>query len=164
MSDEWNLPWDGGCRCGEVRIRVTKPPLLAGACHCAGCRKMTASAFSLSLALPGDGLEVTKGEPVLGGLRGAVSHHHHCPACLSWLFTRIEGMDWFVNLRASTLDDHGWYQPFVEVWTDEKLPWAATGARHSYGKSPDMAEFETLMAAYAAEGARPTGAGRAPSS
>jgi hypothetical protein len=35
--DDWKLPWDGGCRCGEVRVRVTKPPLLAGACHCTGC-------------------------------------------------------------------------------------------------------------------------------
>jgi hypothetical protein len=155
--EDWKLPWEGGCRCGGLRVRVTKPPLLAGACHCAGCQKMTASAFSLSLALPADGFEVTKGEPVLGGLRGPVSHHHHCPACLSWVFTRVEGMDWFVNLRASALDDRGWFGPFMEVWTDEKLPWASTGARHSYGKAPEMADFEPLMAAYAAEGARPRG-------
>jgi len=157
--EEWKLPWDGGCRCGEVRIRVTKPPLLAGACHCTGCRKMTASAYSLSLAVPADGFEVTKGEPAIGGLRGPVSHHHHCPACLSWLFTRNEGMEWFVNLRAPVLDDHRWYEPFVELWTDEMLPWAATGARHSYATVPDMAGFETLMAAYAAEGARPAVSG-----
>ncbi|HEX8222620.1 MAG TPA: GFA family protein [Allosphingosinicella sp.] len=163
--EDWNLPWDGGCRCGEVRIRVTKPPLLAGACHCNGCQKMTASAFSLSLSLPADGFEVTKGEPVIGGLRGPVSHHHHCPACLSWVFTQVEGMDWFVNLRASALDDHSWFEPFIEVWTDEKLPWAATGARHGYATSPEMAEFETLMHAYAADGARPPiSAGRGPSS
>src|SRR5215213_574415 len=87
MSDSWKLPWEGGCRCGAVRIRVTKPPLLTGACHCTGCQKMTASAYSLTLTLPADGFEVTKGEPVLGGLRGPVSHHHHCPDCLSWIFT-----------------------------------------------------------------------------
>jgi hypothetical protein len=153
--DDWKLPWEGGCRCGEVRIRVTKPPLLAGACHCTGCRKMTASAYSLSLAVPSEGFEVTKGETVIGGLRGPESHHHHCPACLSWLFTRNEGMEWFVNLRASVLDDHAWYEPWFELWTDEKLPWAATGARHSYATLPEMAEFESLMAGYAAEGARP---------
>lgn len=153
--DDWKLPWEGGCRCGEVRIRVTKPPLLTGACHCTGCQRMTASAYSLSVTLPSDGFEVIAGEPVIGGLRGPVSHHHHCPQCLSWMFTRVEGMDWFVNLRASVLDDHGWFEPFVELWTDEGLPWAKTGSRRSYATVPEMAEFETLMAAYAAEAARP---------
>ena len=68
--DEWKLPWEGGCRCGAVRIRVTKPPLLAMACHCTGCQRMSASAFSLTLTLPADGFAVTRGEPVIGGLQG----------------------------------------------------------------------------------------------
>jgi hypothetical protein len=155
MSDEWRLPWDGGCRCGAVRIRVTKPPLLTGACHCAGCQRMTASAYSLTVTVPADGFEVTKGEPVLGGLKGPVSHHFHCPGCLGWLFTRAEGFDWFVNLRASALDEHGWFEPFVEVWTSEGLSWAHTGAPHRFEATPEMADWERLMAAFAAEGARP---------
>ena len=58
--DDWKLPWEGGCRCGEVRIRVTAPPILTGACHCTGCQKMTASAFSLTVTVPADGFEVTR--------------------------------------------------------------------------------------------------------
>jgi hypothetical protein len=153
--NDWKLPWEGGCRCGSVRVRVTRPPLLTGACHCTGCQRMTASAYSLTVTLPADGFEVTRGEPALGGLKGPVSHHYHCPDCLSWLFTRAEGMDWFVNLRAPVLDHHGWFEPFVELFTAEKFPWAATGARHSYEGSPEMAEWEKLMAAFAEEGARP---------
>jgi hypothetical protein len=153
--DEWKLPWEGGCRCGAVRVKVTKPPLLTGACHCTGCRRMTASAYSLTVTVPADGFEVTRGEPELGGLKGPVSHHYHCPDCKSWLFTRAEGFDWFVNLRAPVLDDHGWFVPFVELFTREKLRWAATGAPHGYEGSPDLAEFETLMRAFADEGARP---------
>ena len=153
--DGWDLPWEGRCRCDAVRIRVTKPPLLAGACHCSGCQKMSASAYSLTLSLPADGFEVVAGEPVEGGLGGPVSHHFHCPACKTWLFTRAEGFDWFVNLRPSALDEHGWFEPFVELWTREKLPWAQTGAPHGYETTPEMAEFEGLMKAYAAKGARP---------
>ena len=155
MSDAWKLPWEGGCRCGAVRVRVTKPPLLTGACHCAGCQRMTASAYSLTVTVPADGFEVTKGEPVLGGLKGPVSHHRHCPDCLSWMFTRAEGFDGFVNLRASVLDERSWFEPYVELWTDEGLPWARTGARHSYATSPDMAEWGRLMAGFAGSGARP---------
>lgn len=154
-DSEWKLPWEGGCRCGEVRIRVTKPPLLSGACHCTGCQRMTASAYSLTISLPADGLEVVAGEPVIGGLHGPDSRHFHCPRCKSWMFTRAEGFDWFVNLRPSMLDEHGWFVPYVELWTREKLPWAATSARHSYETVPQIAEFEMLMKAHAAEGARP---------
>ena len=32
-------------------------------------------------------------------------------------------MEEFVNLRPSVLDRHGWFVPFVEFWTAEKLPW-----------------------------------------
>ncbi|HEY5710760.1 MAG TPA: GFA family protein [Allosphingosinicella sp.] len=153
--DEWKLPWEGGCRCGKVRIRVTKPPLLTGACHCTGCQRMSASAFSLTVTVPADGFEVTKGEPVLGGLKGPVSHHHHCPGCMSWMFTRAEGFDWFVNVRPSMLDDHHWFAPFVDIFTGEGLLWAATGAPHRFEGSPGMEDFQRLMQAFAAEGARP---------
>ena len=153
--DEWKLPWEGGCRCGAVRIRVTRPPMLTGACHCTGCQTMSASAYSLTVTVPADGFEVTKGAPVLGGLKGPVSHHYHCPDCLSWMFTRAEGFDWFVNLRPSMLDDHRWFEPFVDLFAGEGLPWAATGAPHRFEGSPEMEVFQRLMAAYAAEGARP---------
>jgi hypothetical protein len=151
---EWKLPWEGGCRCGQVRLRVTKPPLLAAACHCTGCQRMTASAFSLSLGVPADGFEVLQGEPVIGGLHGP-TRHFFCPHCMSWLFTRPEGMEGFVNLRASTLDEHGWFEPFAEFWTSEKLPWVSIPARHSYARVPPMEEFSALLAGFAQHGARP---------
>ena len=151
--DDWRLPWDGGCRCGEVRIRVTKPPLLAAACHCSGCQSMSASAFSLSLAVPADGFEIVAGDPVLGGLNADM--HHFCPKCMTWMFTRPIGMDWFVNLRPSMLDDHNWFEPYVETWTSEKLPWATTTAKHSFEAVPELDAFQPLIAEYADKGARP---------
>jgi len=152
--DDWKLPWEGGCRCGQVRLRVTQPPLLAGACHCTGCQSMTASAFSLSLGVPAGGFEVTRGEPVIGGLHGP-TRHFFCPHCMAWLFTRPEGMDDFVNVRASTLDEHRWVEPFAEFWTSEKLPWAGTPARHRFETLPAMEDFGALLAAYAKSGTRP---------
>ena len=157
MAD-WNLPWEGGCRCGEVRFRVTKPPMLTGACHCTGCQKMTGGAYSLTLTLPPDGFDVTKGEPVIGGIHGPQVHHHHCGRCMSWLFTRVDEFDFFVNVRATMLDDPSWVAPYMEVWTSEGLPGVRTGAAKSYATQPEMDEYEGLMAAFAEEGARPEGA------
>jgi hypothetical protein len=152
---DWKLPWEGGCRCGEVRLRVTVPPLLAMACHCRGCQKMSASAFSLSLAIPTQGFAVTRGQPVIGGLHGMQARHHHCPHCKSWIFTRPVPEMGFVNLRPTMLDDHGWFVPFIETQIAEKLPWATTPARHSFARFPEMEAYAALTAEFAEHGAGP---------
>ena len=155
MSDaKWKLPWAASCRCGRVRLRITAPPLLTMACHCAGCQRMTASAFSLSVAEPASGFEVSEGEPVVGGLHGA-SRHFHCPHCKSWMFTRPEGLDDLVNVRATMLEDHGWFVPFVETCRAEGFPWAATGATHSFPNIPEPAAFGPLVAEFAERGPHP---------
>ena len=71
------------------------------------------------------------------------------------MFTRPEGMDEFVNVRPSMLDEHRWFQPFVEFWTQEKLPWATTPAAHSFATEPEFADFARLIEDFAARGARP---------
>lgn len=152
--DDWKLPWDGGCRCGQTRFRVSAPPLLAAACHCSGCQRMTASAYSLSLAAPSESFALTAGEPVIGGLHGP-SRHFFCPHCKSWMFTRPEGLDEIVNFRATMLDDHGWFVPFAEFWTREALPWAKTPARHSFADMPGNEAFPALVEDYLQNGARP---------
>lgn len=145
---DWRLPWDGGCRCGKVRFRVSEAPFVTVACHCRGCQRMTASAFSLSVAVPVAGFAVTEGETELGGLHGA-QRHHFCGWCKSWLFTRMEGIDWFVNVRATALDEPGWFVPFVETCTAEKLAWAGTPAVHSYPGFPPETDWPRLVEEFA---------------
>jgi len=139
---------EGGCRCGAVRFRVTAPPMLTMACHCRGCQRMTASAWSLSAAIPAPGFEVTAGATVPGGMMGDLSHHF-CPSCLSWLFTTAEAMP-FVNVRTTMLDDPEGLEPFIETQTAEKLSWATTPAEHSFERFPPPEAFGGLIAAYAA--------------
>ncbi len=145
---EWKQPWDGGCRCGRVRLRVSAPPLLTMACHCVGCQRMSASAFSLSAAIPSVGLSLVLGEPTIGGLHGS-ARHFFCPWCMSWLFTRPEGIDAFVNLRPTMLDDPSWFAPFIETMTSEKLAWAMTPAVHSFDRWPPLEAYQALIKGYA---------------
>jgi len=138
---------EAGCRCGQVRLRVSAPPLLTMACHCTGCQRMSASAFSLSAAIPAEGFAVIRGEPVIGGLHGA-TRHYFCPYCMSWMFTRPEGLDFFVNVRATMFDDTGWFAPFLETMIREKLKWATTPAIRSFDGFPAFDEYQGLVAAY----------------
>jgi hypothetical protein len=143
-------PVEGGCRCGRVRLRISAPPLLTVACHCTGCQRMSSSAYTLTAVIPSEGFAVTQGEPVIGGLHGPGAHHHFCPHCMTWLFTRAEGVDWFVNLRPTMLDEPRWNAPFAEMFTREKLPWVTTPAVHSFHEFPTFEDFKRLMGAYAA--------------
>ena len=135
-------------------MRVTAPPIVTFACHCAGCQRMTASAFSLGVMLPSDGFEHVDGETAIGGMHGP-DRHFHCAHCKSWVFSRPHGMDQLVNIRATMLDDHAWIVPFVEVYTDEAFAWAKTGARHSFPKIPEMEMWPRLVAEFAQTGPRP---------
>ena len=153
MSDETGSG-EGGCRCGQVRIRIAAPPLITMACHCTGCQRMSASAFSLSVAIPSAGFAVTSGDPVIGGLHGD-SRHHHCAHCKSWVFTRPAHLDFLVNVRATMLADHAWFTPYVETCRAEGFPWASTGAVHSFPGIPDDQVFAPIVEEFAARGPRP---------
>jgi hypothetical protein len=65
------------------------------------------------------------------------------------MFTRIHGVDQFLNLRATMLNDVAWYVPFIETCTQEKLVWATTPAVHSFEKFPPIADYAALIAEYA---------------
>ncbi len=153
MADQGNGQ-EGGCRCGQVRFRVSDAPLITMACHCTGCQRMTASAFSLSALHHSTTFEVVQGEPVIGGLHGA-TRHFFCPHCMSWLFTRPEGLDDLINVRATMLDDPKSFTPFMETYTCEALPWARTPAVHSFETLPPMELYPKLLEEFAQRPAPP---------
>lgn len=134
----------GSCRCNRTTFEVTALPLITMACHCTGCQRMTGSAFSLSAPYPGAAYSVVSGEPVIGGLRGR-ARHYFCSHCMSWLFTKPEGLDDMVNVRATMFDDAQSFVPFVETYTCEKLPWANTSAVHSYEHFPTPEDYPRML-------------------
>lgn len=155
-DDKGAFVHEGGCRCGAVRLRIRARPLLTMACHCTGCQKMSSSAYSLSAAIPSDAFEITQGEPVVGGLRG-VTKHYFCGQCMTWMFTRPDGIDFFVNLRPTMLDDASWFVPYMETWTSERLPWATTPATRSFAALPPEDSYPGMIQGYAATWETATG-------
>ncbi len=143
-----SLPVEGSCMCGQVKLRVSAPAIITMACHCKGCQKLSASAFSLTAMIPVDGFEVVAGQTRIGALHGA-NPYHYCPNCLNWLYTELAGAP-FVNVRPAMFDVPAWSTPFIESYVSEKLPWAQTAAKHSYPKFPAMEDYASLTAAYAA--------------
>jgi hypothetical protein len=123
------------------------------ACHCGGCQRMTASAFSLSLIVKRDRFTITRGEDqiVRGGEQlDERGHHRHCTFCKSWLFTEVPPELGVVNVRTTMLDDTSGLEPYAETQTAEKLPWATTPAVQSFEGFPEMDKYMALIDAYAA--------------
>ena len=144
------LPVEGGCLCGQVRMKISAPPLMTMACHCTGCQKLSASAFSLTAMIPVDGFEVIKGEPQVGALHGE-SKYFYCPHCLNWLCTIPATATRFVNVRPTMFDVPAWSTPFIESFVSEKLPWASTPAKHSFDRFPAPEQYGMLVVEYAAQ-------------
>lgn len=142
-----SFPVEGACMCGQVRMKVSAPPIMTMACHCTGCQKLSASAFSLTAMVPAENVEVF-GETVIGALHGD-SKHEYCSRCLNWLLTRPAGVP-FVNVRPTMFGVPAWSTPFIESFVSEKLPWAVTSAVHSFDRFPGPGDYGPLMQAYAA--------------
>lgn len=143
-----SLPVEGACMCGQVKLRVSAPPIITMACHCKGCQKLSASAYSLTAMVPAAAFEV-EGKTQIGALHGA-NPYHYCPNCLNWLYTGLAGAP-FVNVRPTMFDVPAWSTPFIESYITEKLPWARTSARHSFAQFPAMEDYGRLMAEFAAQ-------------
>ncbi|QPC42315.1 GFA family protein [Kaustia mangrovi] len=146
-----HMPLAGACRCGRIGLEISAPPVMTSACHCRGCQRMSASAFSLSAMVPAQAFRVMGGEPVKGGAMSPQIDHYFCPDCKTWMFTEIAGLDGLVNVRSTMLDDPAWSRPFIETMTAEKLAWARTPARHSYEGFPPPEDFGRLLEEFAAE-------------
>lgn len=129
-------------------MKVKGRPLITMACHCKGCQRMTASAFSLSALFPEQTVEIAGLEPVIGGMHGEL-RHYFCPHCLSWIFTRAEMLGPLINIRATMLDGAADLPPFIETCVSEKLPWVSLPATHSFEKFPAMEDFPKLIAEFA---------------
>ncbi len=143
-------PLSGACRCGNTTFNVSAPAVMTSACHCRGCQRMSASAYSLSALFPAAAFQVTEGTPVKGGIQGPDLDHYFCPDCKTWMFTRITALPELVNVRPTLFQDPVWTEPFIETMTAEKLPWADTPARHRYAGYPPPEEFAHLLADFAA--------------
>lgn len=143
-------PFKGACLCGAVRLEITASPLLTLACHCRGCQKFSASAFSLTTMFPRDSVSIT-GELVQGGLGSEGKDHFFCKSCKNFVYSQIGAANDRINIRTSMLDDAASFPPFVEVMTDDKLDWVSVPVAHSYKQSPtSLEELHALMDAYQA--------------
>ncbi len=123
MSEEL----DGGCTCGEVRYRMSGPPLFVHCCHCRWCQRETGSAFVLNAMIEADRVVLLKGAPeviLTPSASGKGQKISRCPACSIALWSTYSGAGDAVRfVRVGTLDEPDRLPPDIHIFTMSKQPW-----------------------------------------
>ena len=120
MSDQTG--YTGGCQCGAVTYTIAGNLPPAYACHCGECKKQSASAFSLSIAVAFSRLEVT-GELSMfesEAFSGAVKRCYFCAACGTRLWHRSTNYPDSATLKVGTIDKAQHIAPVFHLWVSKK--------------------------------------------
>ena len=123
--------FEGGCASGEVRDRLTSPPMFNHCCHCLDCQRQTGSAFVLNALIETDRIEVLKGEPkptTMPTDSGRPHDVYRCPTCLTALWSDYGRRPALRFVRMGTLDDPSALKPDVHIFTRSKQPWVGLPA------------------------------------
>ncbi len=115
----------GSCQCGAVRYAFDGPPPPAYCCHCGECKKQSASAFSMSIALQWSRLAVTGTVAVYEttAFSGARKLACFCPKCGTRMWHRNVADSEWVTIKVGTLDGAANISPRGHLWVSKKQPW-----------------------------------------
>ena len=127
------------CFCGAVQLSFpTSGPGLRSTfvCHCADCRKITASMFSTAFAVADDRLAHVRGRDNLTAYSqsktiasGGAMANHFCRTCGTLMYRVGERFPGWSILRVGTVDDFSLHEtklrPRREIWCGERCGWVA---------------------------------------
>lgn len=143
------FPIEGGCACGAVRYRLTAAPATIYTCHCTDCQKLTTAAFTLTMPVRRESLEILRGE-LKTWIRTPPSGNrlpqHVCSHCGVRIYSEPAGAPATVSLRCGTLDDTRWIRPVAAIWMKSAQPWVCLPDDvMRFDETPD---FGPLIAAF----------------
>jgi hypothetical protein len=126
MTDDRDSPMEGGCDCGEVRYRMTRP-LFVHCCHCRWCQRETGSAFAINAMIESERVSLVKGAPEIVDTpsnSGKGQRIARCPTCRIAVWSNYAGAgDALRFVRVGTLDDPDLLPPDIHIFTASKQPW-----------------------------------------
>lgn len=115
----------GGCQCGAIRYELSQGPLELCVCHCAECRKQSASAFGISFIVPQTALCLTQGAPRFWSRptdTGNTLDCAFCGECGTRLWHRRRGATDTLSIKGGSLDKPPDLRHAMHIWTSRMLP------------------------------------------
>jgi hypothetical protein len=150
------FPVEGGCQCRAVRYRIKAAPIGIYVCHCKDCQRASGAAFSMTMVMNADDVELISGE--LDGFDKAADSGRTvrmlgCAECGTKIWNEPLASPQWINVKPGTLDDSTWARPVGNIWTDRALPWIVIDpSQPNYPLQPQ--DRQPLFDAFAAEVAK----------
>ncbi len=118
----------GSCLCGHIEYEYHGQIGPSSYCHCVDCRKVTGSAFLVSIRLDYSHLKIVSGNQTKSYSKISDSGNEiireFCPICGSPLFTFSQSHPDCVWIKAGSLDDPSIVKPSHQIWTNSKVDWS----------------------------------------
>lgn len=114
--------YEGGCRCGAIRFRVSGPPVMVEYCHCDSCRKSCGSVVSVLVGFERSGFETLAGIPTYYSSSPTVKRSF-CGICGSPLFYEHSDYASEVYISLGSFDHPEDLPPDRHVWVSFRIPW-----------------------------------------
>jgi hypothetical protein len=117
----------GGCCCGGIGYEYVGEVGAAGYCHCEDCRRISGSAFGVSVRVAAKNFRIVRGEPkgfTKPGESGRAATRYFCPHCGSPIYTAPALHPETVFIKAGSLDDPTLVKPDRQAWMRSRVAWA----------------------------------------
>ncbi len=117
----------GGCLCGEISFEYTDSPGPAAYCHCTDCRRITGSAFNISVPVSLAFFEIVSGSPKAFTKRADSGHEltrYFCGDCGSPIYVSSPRHPEIVYVKAGAFDDPDLVKPSHQSWTGSVVAWS----------------------------------------
>lgn len=139
----------GSCQCRGLRYRIPRKRVLTlYRCHCAECRKQSASAFGLSLKVRREDFEMLEGacaQWIRPCPKGGTKTANFCGTCGSRIYHGGAQAP-ILSLKAGLLEDIASLRPIGNIWLDSSLSFAPDPGDINYPKQPP--NYERLYEAW----------------
>ena len=113
---------EGGCLCGAVRYRATKPPLRGVICHCSKCRRHSGAPALAFVHFPADAFTWIGREPAR--FRSSeFADRGFCPTWRSTVSMHEQVLSDRVQICVGSLDEPDHVRIDDHVWTQERIAW-----------------------------------------
>ena len=118
---------EGGCLCGETRFAIEGAIGKAGYCHCEDCRRVTGSAFNISVPVEIASFRLLSGR--LGSFTKFSDSGHEltryfCQTCGSPIYAAAPKHPSKIYVKAGCLDDATVISPELEAWCRSRVSWS----------------------------------------
>lgn len=121
-----NIPFTGGCVCGEVRYECDSLPLKMFNCHCRDCQRVGGGSYAPIIVVPLMSAKFARGaiqRYATTRMNGRPNVRGFCAKCGSRLTVGEDVERNILGLLASSLDDPAWFKPAMDIFVCDSQPW-----------------------------------------